>query len=237
MFIVISIRIYITSDYAAARLPQLLGLQLAKKALLLGDPIPANSHLGLKLVTEIALDPLKRSQAIATRIASYSTHSLRTVKLSTECAVFPDATGILQREVSEASICFADPIAQEAFTAFQTKKSTNHSFEQSDSRKGNDTASETLITLVQRQCETHNNRPFLRFGSNDMTYSQFMDSVRELAAGLLSCGIRSKDIVAAMMQNSANMVTLWFATMWIGAIWAPLHVSLRISILCESPYT
>ena len=64
----------------------------------------------------------------------------------------------------------------------------------------------------------------MRFGAVDVTYSQFIEDVSELAAGLLAFGIRSKDVVAAMMLNSAEMVTLWFATMWIGAIWAPLNV-------------
>jgi len=67
---------------------------------------------------------------------------------------------------------------------------------------------------------------FFTCDGRTLTYGQLWDSSGSLAAGLRESGIQSGDIVAAFAFNSCDMLSLMFACLRAGAVWAPLNVAL-----------
>lgn len=204
----------------ACRLPLLVGLQQAKRLLLFGEDLNATQALSLNLVTEVAEDPLQRCNELAFLLVQRSCRSLSSIKICIETGAFPNAENNLRTEVDAANWCFSYKGAMDAFSKFQKRRTP-------DQAAARD---ETLVSLLIRASSVYSEKPFLRFGGVDVSYRQFARDVACLAGGLSSAGIQQGDVVGAMMLNSEHMVRCWFATMWIGAIWAPLHVS-----VCSQP--
>lgn len=203
----------------AGRLPQLIGLQQAKRLMLFGDVISANEALSLNMITEVAHDPLARSKELATQLLNKSGRSLATIKLGLERATFPNVEAVLDYEIKMASWSFADELASDSFQKFKNHKDIHVAATYITHRAA------TLPSLLKDAATSYANRVFLRFGKSDFTYAAFYQNVSALAHGLSAAGVCEGDIVAAMMVNSEEMVRFWFATMFVGAIWAPLHVS------------
>lgn len=213
-----------------ARLPQIVGLQQAKRLLLLGDSISAPAALSMNLVTELVEDPLARSMALAKDLSERSKRSLCSIKQSLELATFPNIEAVYRSELDAASWCFADSHSNDAFHKFRNRKvtaSVTTAVKPSTNTRdinGNESSGDTLVSLLIAAAELHNHKPFLRFGPVDVSYAKFTQDVAHLATGLQNAGIKPGDVVAGMMANSIEMARTWFATMWIGAIWAPLNV-------------
>ncbi|EJD03027.1 acetyl-CoA synthetase-like protein [Fomitiporia mediterranea MF3/22] len=202
------------------RLPQLIGFQQAKRLMLLGHVVPSTEALAMNMVTEIAEDPLSRSYELAAQLMSKSARSLAAVKVGLEQATFPNAEAVLEYEMKAASQAFADESATKAFEHFRLRKSPR--------KYGTfDGPWSTLPVLLKEAATSFPTKTFLRFGDSDFTYFKFYESVLCLAFGLRKAGILEGDVVAAIMLNSEEMVRLWFATMTVGAIWAPLHTEFR----------
>ncbi|KAH8119300.1 acetyl-CoA synthetase-like protein [Phellopilus nigrolimitatus] len=197
------------------RLPQLIGLQKAKWLMLFGDSITASEALTMNMVTEVSNDPVSRSGELAMQLSQKSGRSLASIKRGLEKATFPNLEAVLDLEVKAASWCFADECASDAFKKFRNRKS------------GKPTVGDTLPSLLQKASFSYPDRPFLRFGSVDITYANFAENVNYLASGLLNAGVQKGDVVGAMMVNSEVMIRFWFAAISIGAIWAPLHTEFR----------
>jgi len=217
--------------HAAGRLPQLVGLQHAKRLLLLGEDLPAKKALSLHLVSEIAEDPLARASELAKELSLRPSRSLAAIKTVIESSTFPLLEQSLAAEMDAASWCFADKKSTEAYAKFKARKPDGPTFT-SQATTGRDTAPvvapgshRTLVDALQHTAASRPDAVFLRFGRVDTTYGQFLADVKLQADGLLKAGIVAGDVIAAMMSNCEEMVILWFAAMWIGAIWAPLHVS------------
>ncbi|KAI5118452.1 hypothetical protein M0805_006271 [Coniferiporia weirii] len=202
------------------RLPQLVGLMQAKRLMLFGESITAAEALSLNMVTEVAADPLIRSTELAAQLSKRSGRSLAAIKKGLERATFPNVDLVLDAEVDAASWCFSDQSSSEAFEKFRQRK-TGH--------VARDTAGNTITlpSILTKAASVHPNKVFLRFGSDDVSYAEFAEDVFKLASGLIEHGIEEGDVIAAMMINSEEMVRFWFATMAVGAIWAPLHTEFR----------
>ncbi len=218
----------------------MVGLNQAKKLLLLGEPISAATALSLNLVTTVANDPLVHSKQLAERLAGMPARSLASIKRNLEMATFPHSEIVLSAEVDAASWCFADPIAVEAFKKFKGRKLQRYKKENSEytsedkivkTSYSDGECNTTLVMLLVRAAQIHGPRPFLRFGKVDISYAQFAEDVAHLAGGLSQAGVQRGHIVGAMMLNSREMACAWFATMWIGGVWAPLNVSELIALM------
>lgn len=221
-----------------ARLPQIVGLLQAKRLMLLGDTVDAQQALSMNLVTEVTEDPHARSLALAAQLSKKSKRSLGSIKRGLELATFPHADTVLQAEVDAASWCFADPTALDAFVKFRNRQKKPSVINYAENKqqavvpiqvKERQLIHQTLSALLYDASTLHSEQTFLRFGDVDISYAAFAQDVARLAAGLYNIGIRSGDVVCALMLNSAQMVRAWFATMWLGAIWAPLHVRILFS--------
>lgn len=212
-------------DFSAGRLPHIIGLQEAKRALLLGENIPASRASELKLVTEISDDSLRRALELGAQISQRSIHSISMIKRAIESAVFPHLDQLLDSEMDAASWCFADERSLEVFERFRSRgepKSVEKSAGGDRQRQNPPTNLVDALKVTSLEVPT---APFLRFGKADTSYAHFLNEVQLQADGLAKAGIRAGDVIAAMMVNSKEMACLWFASMWIGALWAPLHVS------------
>ncbi|MFT6771270.1 MAG: crotonobetaine/carnitine-CoA ligase [Congregibacter sp.] len=65
----------------------------------------------------------------------------------------------------------------------------------------------------------------------EWTWAQARDAVRETAAGLQALGLSSGAPLLVWLPNGRDMVRLWFAANYIGAVFVPLNTAYRGSIL------
>lgn len=56
-----------------------------------------------------------------------------------------------------------------------------------------------------------------------ITYQELHQQIADYAAKLAACGVRAGDRVAAKLEKSPESVFLYFACLWIGAIYMPLN--------------
>ncbi|MBM3345239.1 MAG: ATP-dependent acyl-CoA ligase [Betaproteobacteria bacterium] len=69
-------------------------------------------------------------------------------------------------------------------------------------------------------------KPFLICRDEVLTYAEAHSRSNEVANRLLEFGVRKGDVVATFMYNSVAQALIWFGCAKIGAIYAPLNVSL-----------
>ena len=89
-----------------------------------------------------------------------------------------------------------------------------------------------LRYLLERGAHHHPDRQLARF--EDDTQWSWMEgrhSVRDAAAALQSLGVGVGDPVLVWLPNSKDMIRLWFAASYIGAIFVPLNTAYRGRIL------
>lgn len=90
---------------------------------------------------------------------------------------------------------------------------------------------ETINAAVSQAVATHPDRCFLKIDGQELTIRQFEARVARLAGGLAGAGITAGDRVLVMMRNCREMIELWFATVRIGAVWAPVNTEFRGAVL------
>jgi fatty-acyl-CoA synthase len=76
---------------------------------------------------------------------------------------------------------------------------------------------------VSKRAQLYPERPFLKAGSLDLSNRDFQQRVDRTAGGLLRLGVGKGDRVAALMENGAAFLDLFFACAAIGAIFVPLN--------------
>jgi carnitine-CoA ligase len=84
----------------------------------------------------------------------------------------------------------------------------------------------SLLGVLWRTVEQHPDTTFLDFAELKVTYSEFGQRVRAMAAGLSKIGVRGRTI-ASMLDNSPESLIVWFAANIAGAIHTPLNVALK----------
>lgn len=102
----------------------------------------------------------------------------------------------------------------------------------------NVTADMTLIDLLEAQCQTRSEQPFLVFEDNDeqvaeYSYGEFLERVEKLSGALFERGIRKGDKVTLHLPNSADFVICWFAIAKLGAQMVPTNI---LSTAAEMEY-
>lgn len=89
-----------------------------------------------------------------------------------------------------------------------------------------------LRYLLDRGARDHPDRQLALFEDGvEWNWAQGRDIVRNTAAGLQALGVAPGDPVLVWLPNCRDMVRLWFAANYIGAIFVPLNTAYRGSIL------
>ncbi|MCD6389373.1 MAG: AMP-binding protein [Desulfobulbaceae bacterium] len=89
-------------------------------------------------------------------------------------------------------------------------------------KKKNDSAN-TLNSLLDLSCQRFSSRPALSMAfQKSITFGEFHDKVFLLATVLRAAGIRAKDKVAILAENSPNWAIAYFAIVRLGAIAVPI---------------
>jgi long-chain acyl-CoA synthetase len=91
--------------------------------------------------------------------------------------------------------------------------------------------------LAARAAEIGDER-FVRNAALEWTYGEFHARVTEVAAGLRELGVQQGDVVGVVLPNSPHYLEVWWAILWLGAIFNPVNPALTareaVGILSDS---
>ena len=90
---------------------------------------------------------------------------------------------------------------------------------------------ETTIGDLVRARAVLGDKPLLWVDDDVLTYRDAHESSDRYANALAALGVAKGDVVATYAYNSIDHVRIWFACAKLGAIWAPVNVSLRAADL------
>jgi crotonobetaine/carnitine-CoA ligase len=88
-----------------------------------------------------------------------------------------------------------------------------------------------LRNFLESRAEQYGDREVLRIDGESRTYTEFLTSVKALAAGLTNVGVGAADHVALMMDTSHQCVDAWLATTILGCTEIPLNTKYRGDLL------
>lgn len=89
-----------------------------------------------------------------------------------------------------------------------------------------------LRHLIDRGAREHPERRLALFEDDvEWTWAEGREAVRATAAGLQALGIGHGDLVLVWLPNNRDMLRLWFAANYIGAVFVPLNTAYRGTIL------
>lgn len=89
-----------------------------------------------------------------------------------------------------------------------------------------------LKGLLDSRAGRHPDRRVALFeDGSEWTYAQCRSEVRNTAAALQALGIRRGDPVIAWLPNGIDIIRVWFAANYIGAIYVPLNTAYRGGVL------
>lgn len=86
----------------------------------------------------------------------------------------------------------------------------------------------TYGNLINDSAEKYADNEYLVFKDKRYTYRETLNTVNELARGLLDIGVKKGDRVAALLANTPEMIFAYYATAKIGAVIVPLNPALRV---------
>jgi carnitine-CoA ligase len=92
--------------------------------------------------------------------------------------------------------------------------------------RGHDLEYSTLAELVEGRSAL-GEKPFLTIEGRSLSYADAHLRSNRYANALASFGVGKGDVVTTFLYNSIEHACLWFACAKLGAIWAPLNVSLH----------
>ena len=84
------------------------------------------------------------------------------------------------------------------------------------------TEHQDIISILLKLGETSSNRPSLKFGEKELSYSELNIEVDKIAAILISKGLRQHDFVGINLPRSLETVISILAVLKIGASYIPL---------------
>lgn len=89
-----------------------------------------------------------------------------------------------------------------------------------------------LRSLLDRHAEQTPERIFAMFeDGSELSYRQLRDAVRQTARGLQDLGVGQGDHVLVWLPNGADILRLWFAINYAGAVYVPINTAYRGGIL------
>jgi carnitine-CoA ligase len=89
------------------------------------------------------------------------------------------------------------------------------------------TSEQTLPTMLVRAAARHGDRPLLRFADAAWSYAELRDDAAGLAGALAETGLAPGDRVVVMSENRPEVLRLWLACAWLGAVLVPVNTALR----------
>jgi carnitine-CoA ligase len=89
------------------------------------------------------------------------------------------------------------------------------------------TREQTLPVLLERAVAAFGDRPLLRFGDAEWIYAELRDDVARLAGALAAEGLGPGDRVLVVSENRPDVLRLWLACAWLGAVLVPVNPALR----------
>lgn len=91
-----------------------------------------------------------------------------------------------------------------------------------------------LRYVLERQAQRQPERPFIRRAEgSSINYGEFHTAVARAAAGLAALGVRQGDTVTVWLPNGVEMIRVWFAINWLGAVYVPINVAYRGNLLAH----
>jgi len=97
---------------------------------------------------------------------------------------------------------------------------------------------ESLPELLRVRAEEIGGERFVRDAEREWSYEEFAERVREVAAGLRELGVQQGDVVGVVLPNSPHYLEVWWAILWLGAIFNPVNPVLTprevVGILSDS---
>jgi carnitine-CoA ligase len=89
------------------------------------------------------------------------------------------------------------------------------------------TSERTLPFMIERAAQLHGDRPLLRFEEAVWSYLELRDDAARLAGALAAAGIAAGDRVVVVSENRPEVLRLWLACAWLGAVLVPINTALR----------
>jgi long-chain acyl-CoA synthetase len=97
---------------------------------------------------------------------------------------------------------------------------------------------ESLPQLLAARAGEIGAERFVRDAEREWTYGEFHERVTEVAAGLRELGVGQGDVVGVVLPNSPHYLEVWWAILWLGAIFNPVNPALTareaVGILSDS---
>ena len=90
---------------------------------------------------------------------------------------------------------------------------------------------EVVGELVRAKALSQQDRVFLHFKDETVSYDQLDEKSNRFANGLRALGIAKNDKIAIMMKNHPNFLYAWFAAAKLGAIEVPINTAYRGDLL------
>src|SRR5699024_2628398 len=89
----------------------------------------------------------------------------------------------------------------------------------------------TTYEYLKKQSIRYNNKPFLYFANEVITYKDMYLKVNRVASWLEDKGIRKGDVVTVMLKNCPTFYEMWFACGALGAVLLPVNTASTASEL------
>lgn len=91
-----------------------------------------------------------------------------------------------------------------------------------------------LRYVLEKRAAQHPGRPYLRLPDGaPVTYRDMLRSVERMAADLAAIGVRQGDHVNVWLPNGPEMLRVWFAINWLGAVYVPINTAYRGNVLAH----
>ena len=88
--------------------------------------------------------------------------------------------------------------------------------------------------VLERRAELQPDRSYIRLpDGHAIGYRAFRDEVMRMAAGLAALGVKQGDHVNVWMPNTVDIVRVWFAINWLGAVYVPINTAYRGNLLAH----
>ena len=88
-----------------------------------------------------------------------------------------------------------------------------------------------ISQLIQEKANIHQDRPFLFYQDETVTYAQLDAVSNQVAQWLRALGLQKNDKVAVMMHNHPNYLYTWFGSLKLGAVEVPINTAYKGDLL------
>ena len=87
---------------------------------------------------------------------------------------------------------------------------------------------QTLPDLLRVRSSELSGERFIRDARIEWSYGEFHHRVTQVAAGLKAAGVGRSDVVGVVLPNGPEYLEVWWAILWLGAVFNPVNPDLTI---------